>query len=178
MTGCAECSRLPGYRRPVPGKKGWRSPVPDWWVAEGRERLGRRGLDKKTFALGLRGDGHPISEMMVLRALHRNPAKRIVTIETLNIISDELKMPRPVVVAQSFADALELQRTVSFNAADAERLRISAEVDREKALRSRETPVGDGSDGGTARNPGEVDDGGPRAVGSGPSKTRRAPRAR
>lgn len=174
MNDYAECSRSASYRRAMPGEKGWRSPLPEWWVDEANERLRRRGIDKKTLARSLQGRGHAVSEMMVLRALHPDPIKRIATIETIDAISDALGIPRPVVVAGSFADALELQRTVSFSAADAERLRISAEVD----LQARGESAPHGSDARATGTVTAVDDGRARAVSTRPAKTRRAPRAR
>src|ERR1043166_4418658 len=110
MSDCAECSHGPSYGRAMPGEKGWRSPLPQWWVEEANKRLARRQLEKKTFARALTAQGRAVSEMMVLRALHPNPDKRVATIETLDAISDALNMPRPVVVAATYADALELQR--------------------------------------------------------------------
>jgi len=178
MLDCAECSRLPGYRRAMPGEKGWRSPLPNWWVEEANDRLRRRELDKKTFAHALKARGAHVSEMMVLRALHPDPQRRVVTIETLDAISDALGMPRPVVVAVTYAQALELQAAVSFNAADAERLRISAEVDREQGLQSSSRSGVDGSDGRTARHVGQMDEGRTRSVATRSPKIRRAPRAR
>jgi hypothetical protein len=178
MINCAECSHSVGYGRAMPGEKGWRSPLPEWWVAEANDRLARRQLEKKTFARALTAQGHAVSEMMVLRALHPNPSKRVATIETLDAISDALNMPRPVVVAATYADALELQRTVSFGAADAERLRISAAVDRENELRSAGKPVVDGGDGRATRNAGAVDAGRAKVDERGPAKVRRAPRTR
>jgi hypothetical protein len=167
---------LRGYGRAVPGEKGWRSPLPGWWVDEANDRLLRRGVDKKTLARALSSRGRGVSEMMVLRALHPDPEKRVATIETLDEISDALGLPRPVVVAATYSDALELQRTVSFSAADAERIRITAAVDSENDLRPAGKPVDVGDD--TTKGSGSVDAGRPQAAGHRPPKIRRAPRPR
>lgn len=140
----------------MPGQKGWRSPHPRWWVDEANARLSKRALDKKALAAALRKGGRPISEMMVLRALHPVEAKRVATIETLDAISDALGMPRPIVVAATFEQALELQATISFSAVDADRLRIAAEVDRQQALRDDPKEWSAERDGRRSRNPGTM----------------------
>ncbi|HZJ63924.1 MAG TPA: hypothetical protein VFD36_10445 [Kofleriaceae bacterium] len=145
---------------------------------EANERLKRRRLEKKTFARGLAKAGHAVSEMMVLRALHPDAKKRIATIETLDVISDALGLPRPVVVADSLSQALELQAVLSFNAADADRLRLSAEIDHELGLQAGARSGVDGSDGRTTRSPRAVDDGRAAASSARSEATRRPARAR
>lgn len=166
------------YGRAVPGEKGWRSPVQQWWVDEANDRLLRRGVDKKTLARSLIARGHGVSEMMVLRALHPIAEKRVATLETLDAISDALGLPRPVVVAATYSDALELQRTVSFSAADAERIRITAAVDRENDFRPSGKPVDVDDDDRKSKGSGSLDDSRTQAAGNRSAKIRRTPRAR
>lgn len=150
----------------MPGKKGWRSPLPDWWVDEVNLRLARRKLDKKQLARALEAEGKEVSEMMVLRALHPAPDKRIATIETIDAIADALRLPRPIVVAASLTEALELQSVVAFSAADATRLRIESEIDREEALRESGLSGSDGADGRKTRTTGSVVGGRDRSAGA------------
>lgn len=165
------------YRRDMPGEKGWRSPLPHWWVDEANDRLKRRGLDKKQLARALHGKGHNVSEMMVLRALHPIEAKRLATLETLDAISDALGMPRPVVVAATFAQALELQAAVAFDAAAAARLRIESEIEHAALLQRATRSVVDGGDG-RKRFSRDVDENRSGSLSAGPKTVRRAPRAR
>jgi hypothetical protein len=144
-------------------------------VDEANDRLKRRHVEKKELAKSLTPVG--VSEMMVLRALHPKMDKRVATIETLNAISDALGLPRPVIVATSYEQAFELQKLTSFDAADATRMRISAEIDRERALQAPAKSSVDGIDGRT-RTAREVDDSRPRTAQGRSSTVRRAPRAR
>lgn len=176
LGSCTLCSRPPGYRREMPGDKGWRSPVPDWWVERARERLGRRQLTLKTLAQALAAHGIAVSEMMVIRALHEDPTRRVATLETLNAISDALGLPRPIVVADSFELALELQSAVAFRAADADAIRIRAEVERERGLRPDGGSVPPGRNGRTTAD--EVADSRAKTARSRPPALPRAPRAR
>lgn len=175
---CTKCSHYSEYRPVMPGDKGWRSPLPNWWVDEANDRLKRRRLDKKALAHRLAGGARPISEMMVLRALHPQPAKRVATLETIEAISDVLGIPRPIVVARTLREALELHATMAFDAADADRLRIAAEVDRENALRREVEPAYRETHGRTTKPDGAMEDGGARAERSRPQTPRLTPRAR
>jgi len=147
-------------------------------VEHANDRLKRRKLEKKELARALVARGIGVSEMMVLRALHPDQSKRVATLETIEAISDALGLPRPVVVAATPELALELQSVLAFNAVDAERLRISAEVDREKDLQSAAGSGADGGDGRKTRLPRDVDGDRARAAGVGPKTVRRTPRAR
>ncbi len=166
-----------GFMPRKKGPRGRRSPCPEWWVTEANRRLAVRGVTKKQLAKRLSANAFPISEMMVLRCLHEDEAERIPTIEALDAISDALGMPRPVVVADTLAQALELHAVVAFGAADADRLRISTEVDRHEDLQSTQRSGVDGSDGRKTRNS-EVDEGRTRAPKHRPATIRRVARTR
>ncbi len=106
------------------GQRGRRSPCPAWWVEEANRRLRLRGVTKKQLANALMGKGVPISEMMVLRCLFDDEARRIPTIEAIAAISDALNIPRPVVVAESIEQAREIESAIDFSLADAKQLTI------------------------------------------------------
>lgn len=170
------------YGRVMPGEKGWRSPLPDWWVSRANDRIRRRGIDKKGLAKALEGSGRAVSEMMVIRALHPIESKRVATLETLDAISDALALPRPVVVAATYEQALELQATVAFDAVARDAHALAAEVEAEAAER---LPLQSGSGSGVSRRDGRttrdveaVERGGQQAGADRPEKARRAPRAR
>lgn len=168
---------MTGYRRAMPGEKGWRSPIPEWWVNEANERLRRRKLDRKQFAIRLKVNGYNVSEMKVLRALHPVPEERVATLETIEVISDALGLPRPLVVARSLAQALELQSVIALDAADEDLSRINKDVDRKISLRLDAESVVDVADA-RKRDAGEVDEGRTRSPGAGSGPVRRAPRSR
>jgi hypothetical protein len=156
----------------MPGKKGWRSPHPEWWIDEARRQLKLRGHDIKTLAVTL-----GLEYTKVLRALHRDPEERTVTIETLNAISDELGIPRPIVVAASIDDAIELRRRTLAKAADGVRRSVKGEILREYPLREEALSGSDGSDG-RKTTAGPVVKGRDRVAAVRPGSVRGTPRAR
>lgn len=160
------------------GPRGRRSPCPEWWVEEANARMKRRGITRKQLARALSRNPFPISEMMIIRCLHSDPEERVPTIEALEAISDALGIPRPVIVANTLAQALELQAAVSFDAIDAERLRIKSEIERAEDLQPVPGSVVDGRDGRTTRHVGKVDVGRARAAVPRSPAVRRTPRSR
>lgn len=162
----------------MPGERGWRSPLPKWWVDAVHAELARRQLDKKQLARQFAAAGIRVSEMMVLRALHPDPTKRIATLETIEAISDAMLLPRPIVVAETQAQALELHRAIAFSDADAERLRIGSLLRDGKRSQSGADLFDEGSDGRTSRITGTLEAGGPRPPGARPKAVRGTSRAR
>ena len=152
--------------------------MPDWWVIEARGRLKRRSIDIKVLAGALKKSGQSISEMMVLRALHRNVKKRVASIETLEAVSDALGIPRPIVVAHSLAEALEIQSAVAFSAADATRLQIESEIARSEPLPYSGESDFDGDDGRNKRTTEAVVGGGARIARGRSPAVRGTPRSR
>jgi hypothetical protein len=119
-----------------------------------------RGVTKKKLARALIAHGRKISEMMVIRCLLDDDKERIPTIEAIDAISDALGIPRPVVVAESFEQAREIEAAVRFSIADADAMALAASVGRAAQVSDTEhlsaaaTPINKPVDGRTttARN--------------------------
>lgn len=169
---CKMCSNFLGYRGVMPGQKGWRSPQPQWWVDEARRQLKIQNKSIDDVAAVLQMD-----PTMVTRALHRDPDRRVATLETLDAISDELRMPRPIVVATSLDLALKLQRLTLSNAVDGAIKSTKGEILRDAPLREESLSRSDGVDG-RKTTAGSVVASRDRVAAVRPGSIRRNPRAR
>lgn len=142
-------------------------------------------MDRKQFALRLEAAVRDVSYEKVLRALHPKMAKRIATLETLYAMSDALGVPRPVIVAASLDQAVELRSIVDLDAADAAIVAFAADADYEASsekptggLRATQRSSVDGRDGRTTRAVGAVESRRPRTEDQRPPSLRRAARTR
>lgn len=155
-----------------------RAPCPPWWVDAVIKKLDvELEITRKELAARLRVKGLNLSEAKILRCIHPDEQKRIPTLAAMDAISDELSLPRPVVMADSETIALALQGTVLLARGDADRMKIAAGVPNptyESHTSSVDTAHAS-SDGARGKHPAEMGNRGPKAGRARPASTRRAP---